>query len=199
MLWLLVLSFTALVRAAPMQSVVYEAESAALTGGPVVASNHPGYTGTGFAAGFTSANRGAAQAAFQVNAPTAGAYEAALRYANGTGAARTLSLYVNGAKVRQTNLAATANWGTWATQAEPVTLVAGSNTIAYKYDTTDSGNVNLDKLTLTGSAGVNLQSEKPSPLMAATTAPATVQRTSTTTTRRLTGKVFPMPTPTASR
>jgi hypothetical protein len=156
MLWLLVLTFTALVQAAPMQSVVYEAESAALTGGLVVASDHPGYTGTGFAAGFTDANKGAAQAAFQVNAGAAGVYEVALRYANGTGSARTLSLYVNGAKIRQTGLAATANWDTWGTQAETVTLVAGSNTIAYKYEATDSGNVNLDKLTLTGSAGVNL-------------------------------------------
>ena len=156
MLWLLVLTFTALVGAAPMQSVVYEAESSALTGGPVVATDHPGYTGTGFAAGFTDTNKGSAQAAFQVNAPAAGAYETALRYANGTGAARTLSLYVNGAKVRQTGLAATANWDTWATQAETVTLVAGSNTIAYRYDTSDSGNVKLDKITLTGSAGVNL-------------------------------------------
>lgn len=155
-LWLLLLSFTELIQAAPAASVAYEAESAALTGGLTVASNHTGFTGSGFAAGFTDANKGMAQAAFQVNAPAAGAYETALRYANGTGAARTLSLYLNGAKVGQTGLPATANWDSWGVQAQTVTLVSGSNTIAYKYDSTDSGNVNLDQLTLTGSAGINL-------------------------------------------
>ena len=80
----------------------------------------------------------------------------ALRYANGTGVARTLSLYVNGVRLKQTSVPATANWDTWGTQSETVTLANGPNTITYKYDTTDSGNVNLDKLTVSASAGVNL-------------------------------------------
>ena len=154
---LLLLTFSGLARAAPViQSVVYEAESAALSGGPMVATDHAGFTGTGFAAGFTDANKGVAQASFKVNAPSAGPFDAVLRFANGTGAARSLSLYVNGAKVKQTSLPATANWDSWASQAETVTLAAGANTIAYKYDASDSGNVNLDKLTLSGSAGINL-------------------------------------------
>jgi hypothetical protein len=155
MLCLLLFTFIQMVGAAAA-SVVYEAESAVLTGGTGVATDHGGYTGTGFAGGFTDANKGLAQAAFQVSAPAAGSYDLALRYANGTGAGRTLSLYVNGAKLKQTSLPATANWDTWGTQTETVTLQSGNNTIAYKYDTADSGNVNLDKLTVGASAGVNL-------------------------------------------
>jgi hypothetical protein len=155
-LCLLLLTFTALAQAASSPGVIYEAESAALTGGPAVATDHAGYTGTGFVGGFTDANKGRAQAAFQTSAPAAGSYEVALRYANGTGVARTLSLYVNGVRLKQTSVPATANWDTWGTQSETVTLANGPNTITYKYDTTDSGNVNLDKLTVSASAGVNL-------------------------------------------
>jgi hypothetical protein len=56
--------------------------------------------------------------------------------------------------VKQINLASTANWDTWATHTESVTLNAGNNTIAYKVDTGDYGYVNLDNLTVTsGSDG----------------------------------------------
>jgi ABC-type amino acid transport substrate-binding protein len=38
-------------------STVYEAESAALSGGAVVGTEHTGYTGTGFVEGYTDATR----------------------------------------------------------------------------------------------------------------------------------------------
>lgn len=129
----------------------YEAESAALTGGAVLANDHAGYTGTGFAAGFVDANKGSAQAQFTVSAASAGTYDVKLRYANATGSARTLTIYVNGAKIKQTSLASLANWDTWGTQTETLTLNAGTNTIAYKFETTDSGNVNLDNIQLSAS------------------------------------------------
>ena len=127
---------------------LFEAESATLAGGAVLATDHTGYTGTGFVAGYVDANKGAASTAFGVTVTTAGSKDLVLRYANGTGAVRTLSLYVDGAKLRQINLPATANWDTWATATENVTLTAANHTIAYKFDTTDSGNVNLDSLTV---------------------------------------------------
>lgn len=155
------LAFLGLVLSAtsPMASAAtHEAETGTLTGGTSVATNHPGYSGTGFVGGFIDANKGLAQAAIQVTAPSAGTYNLAIRYANGTGVSRTLSLYVNGTKLKQTSLPATANWDTWGTQAETVTLLSGTNTIALKYETTDSGNVNLDNLAVNASAGVNLAS-----------------------------------------
>jgi hypothetical protein len=134
---------------AAASSTVYEAESAALSGGAMVASDHGGYTGTGFVAGYTDAHKGTAATTFTVTAAVAGPTAVSLRYADGTGAAMSLSLYVNGAKLRQIPLAATADWNTWSTETETVSLNAGSNTVAYRFDTTDLGNVNLDNLTVT--------------------------------------------------
>jgi uncharacterized protein YegP (UPF0339 family) len=129
-------------------STTYQAESAALSGGAAVASDHTGYTGTGFVGGYTDTDKGAAATTFTVTASAAGSFSSTLRYANGTSAAQTLSLYVNGAKVTQISLAATADWNTWGTQAGTVALRSGSNTVAYRFDSSDSGNVNLDDITV---------------------------------------------------
>ncbi len=134
-------------------STVYQAESAALAGGAAVATDHSGYTGSGFVAGYTDANKGNARTTFTVGAATgAGAYQLAMRYANGTGSAMTLSLYVNSARVGQISLGATANWDSWGTRTDTVTLPAGSSSVSYRFDSTDSGNVNLDSLTVTNVA-----------------------------------------------
>ena len=51
-----------------------EAENGTLSGGAVVATDHPGYTGTGFVGGMTDGNKGNAQVAFSVSAATASSY-----------------------------------------------------------------------------------------------------------------------------
>ncbi|MFE2018520.1 CBM35 domain-containing protein [Streptomyces sp. NPDC059499] len=134
----------ATVQAAP---TTLEAESARLSGGAAVSTEHGGYTGSGFVGGFTDTNKGSASVSFDVTAEAAGGGTLTLRYANGTTATMTLSLYVNGAKVRQVALPATANWGTWATHQEPVTYAKGANTVAWTFTTADSGNVNIDNAT----------------------------------------------------
>ncbi|MFF1869106.1 CBM35 domain-containing protein [Kitasatospora herbaricolor] len=126
-----------------------EAESAVLSGGASVASDHAGFTGSGFVGGFTDANKGGASTSFAVQSAVAGAGSVRIRYANGTGSAMTLSLLVNGAKVRQVSLPATANWDTWGTSDQAVTFAAGANTVALSFTTADSGNVNLDNITVT--------------------------------------------------
>jgi uncharacterized protein YegP (UPF0339 family) len=131
---------------------VYEAEAAALSGGAVIATDHPGYSGSGFVGGFTDGNKGNAAAQFTISASAAANYDVTLRYANGTGSAQTLSLYVDGAKVRQSSLGATANWDSWGTKTDTLTLSAGTHTLRYKFDTTDSGNVNLDSISLSAQA-----------------------------------------------
>jgi uncharacterized protein YegP (UPF0339 family) len=134
------------------QDTDYEAEAAALGGGAVAATDHTGYSGTGFVAGYW--NQGASTT-FTVSVPSAGTYQARLRYANGPDpapGAKTVSLYVNGTKVRQVSLASTGNWDTWATQATDVPLVAGTNSVSFRYDSGDGGNVNLDKMTVGVSA-----------------------------------------------
>jgi hypothetical protein len=131
--------------AAPAEGTL-EAESASLSGGAVVSTEHPGYSGSGFVGGYTDANKGNASTSFAVSSPKAGSSTVTLRYANGTGVAMTLSLYAGGTKLRQISLPATANWDTWGTADEAVPVVAGANTIAYKFDSADSGNVNLDNI-----------------------------------------------------
>ncbi|MEU4928636.1 CBM35 domain-containing protein [Streptomyces yokosukanensis] len=141
-------SGTALRASASTAGTVYEAESAALSGGAAVAADHTGFTGSGFVGGYTDANKGTATTTFSVTAANAGGYVSTLRYANGTTAPQTLSVYVNGTKVTQISLPATTDWNTWGTFATPVTLTAGSDTVAYRFDSADSGNVNLDNITL---------------------------------------------------
>lgn len=140
----MVLTFFA--QAQTSYAASYEAESASLSGGAVYANDHTGYSGSGFVGGFTDGNKGNAAAQFTVSAAAAGVHNVTVRYANGNGSAKTLSLYVNGVKIKQTTLNATANWDSWTTSTEALTLAAGSNTIRYKFDTTDTGNVNLDKI-----------------------------------------------------
>jgi hypothetical protein len=67
-----------------------------------------------------------------------------LRYANSTGAAKTTSLYVNGAKIRQISLPNLANWDTWGDKVDTVSLNSGPNTIKYQVDSGDTAHVNLD-------------------------------------------------------
>ena len=159
----------------------FEAENAALSGGTSIATDHAGYTGTGFVGGYTDANKGNANTTFSVPESAAGSTTATVRYANGNGALKSLSLYVNGTKVKQILLPATANWDTWGTESETVSLNAGTDTISYKFDAADLGNVNIDNITI---------GTLTSPT---TTPPTTTPPTSTTTT------TTPPPPPPGSR
>ncbi|AQZ61445.1 unnamed protein product [[Actinomadura] parvosata subsp. kistnae] len=126
----------------------YEAESASPSGGAKLNTDHASYSGSGFVDGYWSAG---ASTRFAVRVPEAGTYQVGLRYSNGPHPApgtKSLSVYVNGAKVRQVPLATTETWDQWATRIEPLVLKAGANTIAYTYDSGDAGNVNLDAITV---------------------------------------------------
>jgi hypothetical protein len=126
----------------------YEAEDASLSGGAVVGTDHTGYSGSGFVEGYTDTDRGSATTTFDVAAASAGTYDLALGYADGTGTTRTLTLTVDGT-AQQISLPASADWDTWTTETTAVTLSAGSHTIAYSYGSSDNGNVNLDYLDVT--------------------------------------------------
>jgi hypothetical protein len=69
-----------------------------------------------------------------------------LRYANGTGSSKTLTLYLNGAKDKQINFMPTIDWNDWRYEGESLLFTAGYNTITYQYDAADTGNVNLDEV-----------------------------------------------------
>ncbi|MCI4043684.1 family 16 glycoside hydrolase [Streptomyces sp. TRM75563] len=126
----------------------YEAEEGALTGGAGVDTEHAGYSGGGFVDNF--GEEGAA-VTFDVEAGEAGPYDVGLRYSNGPNPApgtKTVSVYVNGEKVRQIELLSTTDWKTWSTGTEQLELREGRNTITYSHDSGDTGHVNLDMITV---------------------------------------------------
>lgn len=125
--------------------IEYEAENAVLSGGAGVNTDHVGYSGTGFVDGYV--NQGATTT-FNVSVSKQGSYNVDLRYSAGHGETETVSIYVNGTKVKQTSLQTTDSWDSWADKVEALTLEAGNNTIAYKYDTGDSGWINIDYIAL---------------------------------------------------
>ncbi|MDQ0901109.1 GDSL-type esterase/lipase family protein [Paenibacillus sp. V4I7] len=124
-------------------TIQLEAEQAQLTGGLQVNTNHPGYTGSGFLDGYWNFG---GTATFTANVPASGKYKVTARYGNATYNPATLSLIVNGTKIKQTSLPLLANWDTWGDQTETLDLYAGANTIAYKFDSGDTGIINLDHI-----------------------------------------------------
>ncbi|MCF2491638.1 sugar-binding protein [Dyadobacter sp. CY347] len=128
----------------------YEAEDAVLAGGAETATNHSGFSGTGFAAGYGTEG---ASTTFTINISNAGIYDILLGYANNSGPLQRLSVYVNGVKIKQTALPSTGSWSSWATKSESLSLNAGTNTINYQYDSGDEGNVNLDYISFYPTGG----------------------------------------------
>jgi chitinase len=104
----------------------YEAESATLSQA-TVASNHTGFSGTGFV-DYTNVAGGYVE--WSVNASAAGSATLVIRYANGSTANRPMNIAVNGSTVA-TGVAfnGTGNWDTWANATLTATLRAGANTV----------------------------------------------------------------------
>lgn len=128
-------------------AVTYEAELAALSGG-VIATDHAGYTGTGFWANVTSVGNAAE---FTVTAATAGKKGVNCRYAAGNGN-QTLTLWVNNVKIGQLAFAGTGGWGTWGNKIDSIQVNAGINKIKYSYETGDNGTINIDNISFNGGA-----------------------------------------------
>lgn len=128
------------------RSSLYEAENAVLSGNAKVDADHAGYSGSGFVGGLWTSN---SAVAFKVNAATAGSYSVNLGYSLGFNDDRTLSVYVNGQKIKQVDFFSLKSWDSWADRYDNVFLKEGDNTIMYRYDTGDTGNVNLDYITVT--------------------------------------------------
>jgi len=121
----------------------YEAEDATLTG-TVVDSSKAGYSGTGYVTGFSQSG---AACSFNVNVEASGVYMLNLRY--DTNAHETISCYVNGAKIQRLALGDSEQvYTTWTDFTLLAWLNSGSNTISLQQDPDDSGNINLDKLSI---------------------------------------------------
>jgi alpha-glucosidase (family GH31 glycosyl hydrolase) len=125
--------------------------TASLSGGASIANNHQNYLSPpGFVAGLGSTG---ADASWQVLGAPAGAAQVSLRYSNSTGGdgnneSRTESLVINGTTT-QVTLPTTASWDAWSTVTVPVTLTAGTNTVAMDCESGNSCNVNIDDIAVT--------------------------------------------------
>lgn len=134
------------------EQVFYEAEEGNREGGAALATDHRGFSGIGFVAGFGALN---ASTTMHVTADRAGDHAVALRYSNGPNpfsGTKTVSVYVNGRKIRQVSLPSTVTWEEWATVTETLRLRKGVNAIQYRVDATDTGHVNLDLISVRGPA-----------------------------------------------
>jgi uncharacterized delta-60 repeat protein len=121
----------------------YEAEHATLAGA-VVASDVPGFSGSGFA-DYRHASGDFVE--FDVSAPTAGAYAVDFRYANGSSADRPLELRVDGRVVMpRLSFAPTGSWRTWGAVTQSVLLTPGNHKI--RLTAVGSSGPNLDALTI---------------------------------------------------
>jgi hypothetical protein len=131
-------------------STTYLVEGALLSGNVVISRDHLNYLGQGFASNFWSTGDGVT---FTVNADAAADYDVGLRYLNARGTNQILSVYVNGAKVLQTTLTPLPDWNTWGVRSERLTLRVGSNTVAYRMDLGDTGQVNLNSIAVAPASG----------------------------------------------
>ena len=94
----------------------------------------------------TSAGAGAE---FEITVPKDGSYEASIRYCNGTQATEDLNLYVNGSYIETISFGSIGgNWNEWQELTQTLELDEGRNVVALRYDSSNSGNVNLDKLSV---------------------------------------------------
>jgi dextranase len=125
----------------------YEAESAQRGGGVTVATDHPGYTGTGFAANFGQSGD---SVTFTVTVPEQRQYSLVFRYANGTAGTATRSISVDGNSIGRVRFPYDSSWDNWHNDADIVTptLTAGTHTVTVSVGTGDSGYINLDNLVL---------------------------------------------------
>ncbi|WP_344662367.1 TIM-barrel domain-containing protein [Catenulispora subtropica] len=140
-----------------------EAEQLALSGSAAAATDHTGFTGTGFVAGFTSG----AAISWQESVPAAGQYAVQFRYANSTGGdgknqTRTATVTANGVS-QQVSLPTTADWNTWAVSSTTVTLPAGNSPVAVSCGSADSCNVNIDSVAVTA-VGATYPTPVPAPI-----------------------------------
>ncbi|MCI8361486.1 MAG: carbohydrate-binding protein, partial [Clostridiales bacterium] len=131
----------------------YEAEDAQHFGGAGKATDHTGYTGSGFVAGLDQDGRGLT---FTVTVPRADRYMIGIRYACTNGAS-TLSLYT-GEDLEQAQKVSFSkvkdnNWDNWNTTYVTMPLEAGENQLSFqRVAGVNGGAVNMDSITVTDAA-----------------------------------------------
>jgi hypothetical protein len=123
----------------------YEAENAVQGGGNVVASNNPGFTGTGFVNFVDNAANGFTE--FAVN--QSGPQTLIFRYANGSTVNRPCNITINGTLVGTVAFAPTGSFTTYRTTTLSVNFPVSAAFKALRVtNTTAAGGPNLDRADL---------------------------------------------------
>lgn len=125
----------------------YEAESASLSSGLTVMSDHAGYTGSGFVANYGNAGD---TITFTINVPETRRYSLVFRYANGAAGDATRTVTLDGSNLGKVTMPTDGNWNSWHYDADIVTppITPGTHMVSISVGTGDSGFVNLDNLVL---------------------------------------------------
>ena len=121
---------------------IYQAENAELNG-VKQENNHLYYNGIGFVSAFESVGN---SVKFITNIAYSGTHTINLKYSCVSDADRTISLYINGQKVKQITLQPTESWDEWKEIKEEVYLRSGKNVVEFRVDEGDSGNLNIDEI-----------------------------------------------------
>ncbi|HEY3470716.1 MAG TPA: glycosyl hydrolase family 65 protein [Amycolatopsis sp.] len=124
-----------------------EAEDAHNTGGAKTNVNHTGYSGRAFLDGLWAQG---ASSSFTVHRTSTGAESGTLtvRYANANNDTRTMTLSVNGERVRQVSFPKVSDsWDAWGTATfTDVPLSGRDPVVTLSYEPGDNGSINLDWL-----------------------------------------------------
>ena len=136
----------------PEGASVYQAEDADLANGIGVESEHAGYTGKGYAAGFDFNGKG--RLTFHLNVQTDGNFKIAVRYAAGSEAGwpddRTLGMSVNDENKGNVTFPSTGSWVNWDEVVLDVNLKKGKNTLSLSNltENDNSDTINVDCISL---------------------------------------------------
>lgn len=134
---------------APAAAAVFEAEDATLSQA-AVATNHSGFTGSGFADYAIGAG---SYVEWTVGSSTNATVSVAIRYSNGSAVNRPMDLVVNGTTaLSSVAFNPTGSWERWATVYVTLPLVAGSNKIR-AVALAAAGGPNVDSLSAEVSGG----------------------------------------------
>jgi hypothetical protein len=140
-----------------------EAELAARGGGVVVSTQHPGYTGSGFA---DYAGNGTGYVEWTLNSVTPGTHTLTFRYGNGGGTDRPMSISVNGTVVNASlSFPSTSTWTNWTLASINVTLPGGTVRIRA---TEKPNGPNVDSLRATWVGGTPTPTSTPTATSTAT-------------------------------
>jgi hypothetical protein len=132
-----------------LSNVKYEAEEVFVGGGVQAGQEISGYTGTGYAKGFTTVG---GKVSFAVNAQSTGSYQTVIRYRNTGTATVTLNAVVNGLKGLPIQLSAS---NAWMDVEQLVNLRSGMNSVALEVDAGGSSDIAIDYLVVKNSINKN--------------------------------------------